>query len=707
MTVLKGTIAGSSTLNGKVAAAIGRNGDSAYQIAVNNGFEGTEAEWLESLRGETGSKGDTGAQGEKGDAFTYEDFTEEQLASLKGEKGDTGSKGDTGNSGVYLGSGEMPADCNVQIDPNGDADLVTEVAELVLPHVKKGLDYSTKTLNASDFTNGYIAAGSLDFNYTSTNFAATPNFLECTSDEPFSVTANGDSSLNIYYYGNGEYIGYAGGFRVDVTNVLEVKSFTGDKMKVTHVRFAINYHNNKTAVTAGNLADVVGEFTFTRKYSDPQVRQGELAGFAREEAVTALNTDIDELRVGIDHCEGKNLICTANAVTQNGITLTPNGVGKYTVNGTSTAEKAFNLQIYHSKTNLPENILKGHTYRIGGSFPVGISMAVQSYDDKGVLTSLGAVSRTNTMDITIPEDAVGLYIALSVGVDYTFANVEIETEMISANSAKYAYDLVKKHHPDVTPPPMLTIIDDDGNKRFETLLLPVIQSKKIPIASAVPVALIGSEYELDSKGEIVLDEDGNPKASVCMDWQTVEKCALSGAEIISHTYHNIGAGDVRVATVNADGKTVYGDRLFTDEEIAYDYRLAQAHLRHHGIASEGLVYVGDSSNLEECVKACKQVYSYGFKADSNPSQVFVNEYGKTDRYGILRNGATGYSFASLKAMIDVIAEKGTGWLVWMLHTSTSTYDETQVGYLAQAIDYAIEKGIPIVTTEYGVKTYCD
>lgn len=35
--------------------------------------------------------------GERGEAFTYEDFTEEQLASLKGEKGDKGDKGDTGN----------------------------------------------------------------------------------------------------------------------------------------------------------------------------------------------------------------------------------------------------------------------------------------------------------------------------------------------------------------------------------------------------------------------------------------------------------------------------------------------------------------------------------------------------------------------------------------------------------------------------------
>ena len=78
------------------------------------------AEWvnvgaLKGPKGDTGSigpqgpqgeKGDTGPQGEKGDAFTYADFTAEQLASLKGEKGDTGAtglqgpKGDTGAAGA-------------------------------------------------------------------------------------------------------------------------------------------------------------------------------------------------------------------------------------------------------------------------------------------------------------------------------------------------------------------------------------------------------------------------------------------------------------------------------------------------------------------------------------------------------------------------------------------------------------------------------
>lgn len=54
---------------------LGTVGASAYDIAVANGFQGTEIEWLASLKGE---------------------------------------------SGVYFGSDTPPADCNVWIDPNGD-----------------------------------------------------------------------------------------------------------------------------------------------------------------------------------------------------------------------------------------------------------------------------------------------------------------------------------------------------------------------------------------------------------------------------------------------------------------------------------------------------------------------------------------------------------------------------------------------------------
>ena len=55
----------------------GADGLSAYEIAVKNGFTGTITQWLVSLKGEKGDKG------VKGDAFTYSDFTSEQIATLQ------------------------------------------------------------------------------------------------------------------------------------------------------------------------------------------------------------------------------------------------------------------------------------------------------------------------------------------------------------------------------------------------------------------------------------------------------------------------------------------------------------------------------------------------------------------------------------------------------------------------------------------------
>lgn len=52
------------------------------------------------LRGDKGDTGDTGEKGAKGDPFVYADFTEEQLAAIKGDKGDKGDQGEQGIQGV-------------------------------------------------------------------------------------------------------------------------------------------------------------------------------------------------------------------------------------------------------------------------------------------------------------------------------------------------------------------------------------------------------------------------------------------------------------------------------------------------------------------------------------------------------------------------------------------------------------------------------
>lgn len=111
-----GSIGSVTVLNGKDGAKgdKGTDGKSAYQIAVEKGYEGgDESAWIASLKGEKGAKGDKGdtgeqgPQGEKGDAFTYADFTQEQLAALKGAKGDQGERGEKGEQGEKGDKGDQ------------------------------------------------------------------------------------------------------------------------------------------------------------------------------------------------------------------------------------------------------------------------------------------------------------------------------------------------------------------------------------------------------------------------------------------------------------------------------------------------------------------------------------------------------------------------------------------------------------------------
>lgn len=80
---------------GNIQGPKGDKGDTGPQ-----GLRGVQGE--KGATGERGATGPQGAKGDKGDAFTYADFTPEQLAALKGpkgDKGDAGAKGDTGERG--------------------------------------------------------------------------------------------------------------------------------------------------------------------------------------------------------------------------------------------------------------------------------------------------------------------------------------------------------------------------------------------------------------------------------------------------------------------------------------------------------------------------------------------------------------------------------------------------------------------------------
>ena len=103
----------SATLHNGANGEKGTDGKSAYQIAVEQGYQGSESDWLSSLKGDKGEKGNTGAKGNPGQDGTdgksayaiavehgYEDSEDKWLLSLKGEKGDAGVAGKDGFSPI-------------------------------------------------------------------------------------------------------------------------------------------------------------------------------------------------------------------------------------------------------------------------------------------------------------------------------------------------------------------------------------------------------------------------------------------------------------------------------------------------------------------------------------------------------------------------------------------------------------------------------
>ena len=86
------------------ACSAGQNGKSAYEIAVENGFEGTEQEWLESLKGEPGEPGTSGSDGQNGAAGQDGVGVKDAEINDKGELVITLTNGQVLNLGVVVGA---------------------------------------------------------------------------------------------------------------------------------------------------------------------------------------------------------------------------------------------------------------------------------------------------------------------------------------------------------------------------------------------------------------------------------------------------------------------------------------------------------------------------------------------------------------------------------------------------------------------------
>ena len=138
----------------------GKDGASAYELAVQHGFSGTEEQWLASLQG---AKGDTGAQGLQGDKGDKGDPGVQGLPGEKGDKGETGAQGEKGEKGDTGADGFSPTATVVK---SGSVVTITITD-------KNGTTTATLTEGADVDLSAYVT-----LEYANTTFATIDNVAE-------------------------------------------------------------------------------------------------------------------------------------------------------------------------------------------------------------------------------------------------------------------------------------------------------------------------------------------------------------------------------------------------------------------------------------------------------------------------------------------------------------------------------------------------
>ncbi|MEW2297308.1 hypothetical protein ABZ719_32180 [Streptomyces sp. NPDC006743] len=133
-------------------------GDSAYEVAVEEGFNGTVTQWLASLVGPQGVKGDTGATGPEGnDAYEvavaagYSGTRAQWLASLVGPQGVKGDQGAAGTPGTNGADGAPGAPGVVQsVNGISAAEVTLDAAAVgAVPATAPGAANGVAQLDAS------------------------------------------------------------------------------------------------------------------------------------------------------------------------------------------------------------------------------------------------------------------------------------------------------------------------------------------------------------------------------------------------------------------------------------------------------------------------------------------------------------------------------------------------------------------------------
>ncbi len=235
-------------------------GDSAYDIAVKNGFEGTEEEWLLSLKGEKGADGENGENGKDGqDALmtaydvyeaaanngfigTFSDFLEQYL-TLNGE---SGLNSDNLFSSVSI-------ICSFTVKQRVGNLFYYEIQEVTATSAGSGVIYSLNkdTGEAYIITNYHVVYNSSSEKGVSDHICVSLYGSEIVGSEFYTQELYGEKAVS--KEGMGIMATYVGGSMYYDIAVLKIQS---DRLKSADIQAVTFADSNEISV--GQTAYAVG-----------------------------------------------------------------------------------------------------------------------------------------------------------------------------------------------------------------------------------------------------------------------------------------------------------------------------------------------------------------------------------------------------------------------------------------------------------------
>ena len=220
--------------------------------------------------------------------------------------------------------------------------------------------------------------------------------------------------------------------------------------------------------------------------------------------------------------------------------------------------------------------------------------------------------------------------------------------------------------------PMITIVDDDGNRGVYTKLYEFAKEYNIKFTSAMitgrPMGFPG---------------DNRPYYNRYYHYNEVMEMNESGLiEFISHTHsHDIN------------------HRLedMTEEERLTDMRLSQEFLKRFGLNYHAMAYPF-GSYTQDVVETARQVWDYCIGTGTRGDEIVLAPF---DNYDMRRsNGQAGVE--RVKSQIDKAIENNA-WVIFTTHVDQGDWYSDE--YMREIIEYALSNGIEFVSTAEGYASH--